>query len=514
MDFKVRAPPLMLSAERSRNRKGHVRTMEIKAHFSDIHRVIISHLQRAKQDITAAVAWFTDRDIFDELCKKAQLGVQVSVALLGDDINQGPGSLNFARLRHLGGQVVFLPAGSRTDPIMHHKFCVMDRSTVITGSYNWSLKARSNDENITVVTEAPELARQFLDSFATLAARVDSGAPEGINPAAALRRLETIRNLILLGEQREVVSHLPKLRPAASLLEIDGIITALDNGQFQAAQEQIDQYLCRATALVVTGTASIPDLRFQLQILELRLTALSDEKAELERRLMTFNRRHGDALGFLIRSLLEARAHLARRRALRKQRQVRASEAVAEEVNAAVAEATAAEEAYQNYSEQHENLRNAASLPKLDEAAEGDLKSFYRKACLLCHPDKVSEVCKDAALRAFHELQDAYNSNNLAAVKQIYEALQSGSTLQPRSAALTAADSLRAAITELEHSLARLLKELLALRKSDGVQLMDAAGTTEDEWDAFFEQQRRLLTQEMSALQLDLASELHEASHG
>jgi PLD-like domain/DnaJ domain len=487
--------------------------MEIKAHFSDIHRVIISHLQRSKEDITAAVAWFTDREIFDELCKKALLGVKVSVALLGDDINQGPGTLNFARLRHLGGQVVFLPAGSRTEPIMHHKFCVMDRSTVITGSYNWSLKARSNDENITVATEAPELARQFLDSFANLAARTGTGAPEGRDAAAARCRLEMIRNLILLGEQGGVVNQLRKLRPAVALLKIESIITALDDGRFQAALELIDLYLSHATALVVAETANIPDLRFQLQILELRLTALRDEKAELERRLMTFNRRHGDALGNLIRRVLEARAHLARRRALRKQRQVRVSETVAEEVEAAEGEATAAEEAYRDYSEQHENLKNSVSLPKLDEAAEGELKSFYRKACLLCHPDKVSEVCKDAAQRAFHELQDAYNSNNLAAVKQIYEALQSGSTLQPRSTALTAADSLRAAIAELEHSLARLVEELRVLHNSDGVHLMDAAGASETEWEAFFEQQRRLLTQEISALQLDLAAEVQEASH-
>ena len=36
----------------------------------------------------AIPAWFTDRDIFEVLCKKARTGVKVSVALIGDEINQ------------------------------------------------------------------------------------------------------------------------------------------------------------------------------------------------------------------------------------------------------------------------------------------------------------------------------------------------------------------------------------------------------------------------------------------
>ena len=125
--------------------------MELKAHFSNIHKVIINHLEQAQTEIVAAIAWFTDRDIFEVLCKKARSGIKVAVALIGDEINQGPGGLNFHRLRNFGGQVIFLPLGSRDAPTMHHKFCVIDRSTVITGFYNWSQKARNNDENITVV---------------------------------------------------------------------------------------------------------------------------------------------------------------------------------------------------------------------------------------------------------------------------------------------------------------------------------------------------------------------------
>ena len=77
--------------------------MELKAHFSNIHKVIIGHLEQAQLEIVAAIAWFTDRDIFEVLCKKARSGISVSVAIIGDEINQGPGGLNFQRFVNFGG---------------------------------------------------------------------------------------------------------------------------------------------------------------------------------------------------------------------------------------------------------------------------------------------------------------------------------------------------------------------------------------------------------------------------
>ena len=42
--------------------------MEVKAYFSDIHKVIIKQLEVANAQINVAVAWFTDREIFEVLC--------------------------------------------------------------------------------------------------------------------------------------------------------------------------------------------------------------------------------------------------------------------------------------------------------------------------------------------------------------------------------------------------------------------------------------------------------------
>lgn len=355
--------------------------MELKAHFSDIHRVITGHLATAEIQICAAIAWFTDPDIFDVLCKKAGSGTEISIALIGDEINLGPGGLNFGRLQAAGGRVTFLPAGGRGDSMMHHKFCVIDRAKVITGSYNWSRKARKNDENITVVTDAEQFAASYLEAFDVLLNKVGQTPPAsaGLGHDSIRRRLELIRSLVLLGEADAIAPHINKLREAVSQPGLLNLIAALDAGQYQSALEMIDEHLHRATALIAVGDVEVSSLRFDLFVLEIRLESLSDEKAELERRLTAFNQRHGESLGDLIKRLLRAQAELSRIAAEQMKQEGAAKES-------AEADASAAEADYAEYSRHHEELQKEVPLPTLDEDVERELKVLYRKACSLCHP--------------------------------------------------------------------------------------------------------------------------------
>lgn len=478
--------------------------MELKAHFSNIHKVIIDHLEQAESEVVAAIAWFTDKDIFEVLCKKARAGVKVSVAVIGDEINRGPGKLNFEKLRSFGGKVIMLPPGSRDEPTMHHKFCVIDGSTVITGSYNWSHKARTNDENITVVTDSAKFAGDYLDTFNSLLVRAGHGAPVVADADAARRRLEMIRNLVLLGEQDDVAIHVRKLRPVAEALNVSRIITALDRGEYREALEEIEAHLSKATALVEAGSAGIPRLRFLLETLELRLESLSDEKADLERSLITFNRRQDDALGDLIQRVLKARAELARL--------IAAARKTEKERKDGEADADEAEETYQDYASQHEELQRADPLPQLDEDAERELKSLYRKACSLCHPDKLPEARKEAAHRAFVELQDAYKANDLAKVREIHAVLLAGGLPGTRSSTLSEAEALSAAIAEMEYAIAKQVAELKALQESDGARLMAAAGSSEADWQRYFDRQTGVLEMELARLVSAILAEETEES--
>lgn len=471
--------------------------MQLQAHFQNIQQVIIDHLQDAQHEILVAVAWFTDREIFEVLCQKAQSGVQVSVALLGDDINQAPGALNFHRLRNLDGKVTFLPSGSDGAPMMHHKFCVLDTTTVITGSYNWSKKAQSNDENITVVTDAPEFAAQYRQAFHGLigltSQSTTSSAP--VNTDAVRRRLEMVRNLILLGEQDDLPPHIQKLRPIVDQLHLQTLLQALEQGNYKNALVAIEDYLQRSSALVLREDIDVSHLQFQLQILELRLQSLTDEKSDLERTLVIFNRRYSDSLGTLLIDVLGAQAKLAHQKA-------EASRQQATEDLQTKQEAEQAEQDWRDYQQEYKQQQTQDAPSRLSDDEEQELKKLYRKACSLCHPDRFDETQKDAAHQVFVSLQNIYKANDLHALRELHNTLKSGGLPKaPRSITLSRADALRAALAELQHRISETLHQLQYLHRSEGAELLRLAGNTESEWLSFFEKQKQLLQEEIQQLQ-------------
>ena len=156
--------------------------METYAYFDNIHKRILKELNQAMFDVTAAIAWFTDKDIYDLLCKKVAQNVRVRVLLIKDHINTGQYSLNFNKFKSLGGQAFFIPDPLRNGVTMHHKFCVIDDKTVVTGSYNWSKRARENYENITVIKDDFKFASQFREEFENILARNGLLKKTGIRP--------------------------------------------------------------------------------------------------------------------------------------------------------------------------------------------------------------------------------------------------------------------------------------------------------------------------------------------
>lgn len=238
--------------------------MNLKAHISNIHQVAIAHLQDAQTDIVAAVALFTHRGLFDVLCSKARNGVKVSVVLLADKLQQGPRGLNFNLLSNLGGDVIIIRSDNGKDPIAHHSFCVIDGSTVITGSENWPQQVCKNDDYITVVAGDSNVAGKYRNVFDGLIAGSNGATLASLDISAVKRRLDLIRNLVMLGELDDIAPHLGKLRPVAAAPHLSKIIAALDKGEFSIALEEIDAYGHIVTALVSSEQVDVSQLRFFL----------------------------------------------------------------------------------------------------------------------------------------------------------------------------------------------------------------------------------------------------------
>lgn len=138
----------------------------VKAHFKNIHIEIINLIETAQTDIKICVAWFTDFDIYSKIVAKQKQGVNVDVVIANHIFNK-KSRVDFKEFLKHNGKVSYIGNindGSQ-DKFMHNKFCIIDNSTIVTGSYNWSFKARSNDENVLIIKNEQELVNQFIDKF-------------------------------------------------------------------------------------------------------------------------------------------------------------------------------------------------------------------------------------------------------------------------------------------------------------------------------------------------------------
>lgn len=131
----------------------------VTAHFENIGYKIKEEILGARESIRVCVAWITLKDVQAALVDRAKSGVQVEVIYNDDLINKNIDLLDTEnlklypiKLRHYFG-------------LMHNKFCIIDDTTVITGSFNWSKRAESHFENCVIIKNNFELIMQFLHEF-------------------------------------------------------------------------------------------------------------------------------------------------------------------------------------------------------------------------------------------------------------------------------------------------------------------------------------------------------------
>lgn len=476
--------------------------MGVKAYFENIHQVILQQVKSANQEINVAVAWFTDRQLFDALCERAMKGVKVSVALIDDEINCGANRLNFAKLQNLKGTVTFLE--SKKYARMHNKFCIIDKNVVITGSYNWTNRARSNDENITVITESPAVVEDFLEVFAKLTSANVSTEALQISSDTVRRRLEMIKNFILLDEIEDISSQVKRLKPATEAYQLGNILHLLEQGKYQLAIEEINDFLKKFTALVVSEDYEAVELRFELKILELRLESLSNEQADLERNILLFNRMQYEILGDITQQILELKKRYYEEIARKMREQPEMNDE--EELANAQEQAQEAKQTYEEYSEEFEEIKQT-EVRQLNKEQQKSLKKLFRQCSALCHPDKVPEALKEQASQMFIEVKNAYDNNDIEQLTRLYQALKAGNFTQTRSSTLKQLDVLRSSVAEMRYKIDQVLQELQAFQQNPVLNVLQRIGSEQTDWEAYLNQQRPHLENERQRWE-DLLAEL------
>ena len=127
---------------------------DIKIYFSPADKCdekVMALIDNANQELHIAVYSFNRKPISDAVIRAYKRGVEVKVVFDESQLS-GPNS----RQTDLQNEGIAVkkdnPRGNSLSQ-MHNKFAVIDKHIVITGSYNWTTNATTNnDENLVVIT--------------------------------------------------------------------------------------------------------------------------------------------------------------------------------------------------------------------------------------------------------------------------------------------------------------------------------------------------------------------------
>jgi cardiolipin hydrolase len=137
-------------------------SISAEAYFSpgeDCRRAIGQLLAKASKTASICVFTITDDQLADAILEAHRRGVVVRI--ITDNAKAEDLGSDVERLERSG-----IPTRVDRSPFhMHHKFAILDGTTLLTGSYNWTRgAARDNEENLIVTTER-RLVAPFEETF-------------------------------------------------------------------------------------------------------------------------------------------------------------------------------------------------------------------------------------------------------------------------------------------------------------------------------------------------------------
>jgi phosphatidylserine/phosphatidylglycerophosphate/cardiolipin synthase-like enzyme len=120
---------------------------------------IVSEINGAKSEIVVQAYSFTNNEIAEALADAHTRGVSIQIIL---DKSQGTARRSVALYTSRSGIPTFI---DHAHAIAHNKVMIIDKATVITGSFNFTKAAEeSNAENLLIVRSFA-LARQYRESW-------------------------------------------------------------------------------------------------------------------------------------------------------------------------------------------------------------------------------------------------------------------------------------------------------------------------------------------------------------
>ena len=274
-----------------------------------------------------------------------------------------------------------------------------------------------------------------------------------------------------------IINYADKTFAGRLITAFNKIIRHYHYDEQQLATGRINYFIHGNKQLANRDDPEFAALQIEVLILKNQLSGYETEKIEINKILSDFRHRHSLELGHIILEILKLR--MIKYRKYEKKYK-------------------AAEKDYKQYSKQVTEERKKPDFELTGEEMT-ELKKKFRTATLLCHPDKVDDKFKDAAINIFIELKAAYEMNDLNKVTEIFDTLEKGNLFRSGSGIFSEKDILLEERNKLFVQKERLESEVHDIWQSDTFSTVIKINS----WDDYFKKKRTLLEQELQDLRAE-----------
>lgn len=288
-----------------------------------------------------------------------------------------------------------------------------------------------------------------------------------------LNKLLILKSFILLEDTEGIDFAISRLKSENNEIATN-IIGLISKKQYEEVVEIINDYNSKHSQINLWIDEEVQSLKYELKELEYKYENLDSELIELHKYISDFEHRHSVELGELILKILEYRKLKFKNNTSKYQE---------------------AEKDYEHYNEQFKKEKAKVHF-NLTEDERKELKSKFRKASILCHPDKVADDFKDVAQAIFIELKTAYESNDLKKVSEILQNLETGNMFKSKSQIISEKDKLKSLIIELRRKITEVENEVNSIKESETFINISSI----DNWDDYFSKTKEILQTELSNL--------------
>ncbi len=146
---------------------------------------LISGAETSIKIIMYNMTWYSkypdsaSNKIINKLCQAAKRKIEITVILNQDRFKDGKIANENSEageiLKKSGVNVLYDPV----DQITHAKLIIVDDRIVVIGSFNWSYYSIEKNNEVAVVIDSKEIARQYVKYFTNIAVR---SSPEPVSP--------------------------------------------------------------------------------------------------------------------------------------------------------------------------------------------------------------------------------------------------------------------------------------------------------------------------------------------